>query len=690
MTLGLWLALSGIWIGVARAKDWIPPQFEPLFCVKLAAVVGGLYVAWFQFLRDRRRGMFAYATHRGTGVEGLFAARVLAGLLAVALLAIGPPLASALWIRSYGPDYTVIPWNVLGRMALLSSCGASAYAIGVLATQLRRRPLVNYALGAVAVGGAVLGSTVLTLTSASEVGGLAKFFAIHVVVAVAAGWIARSLLHRSADRDLPLPVKPHVASLLFAVATTLPVAWLLLAFAQEIAEAGLTDRWATIFREKSSGELLAGERDDDGIMHRLDTGEVLENERFQVVRMLDRVEVTERDSPLEVVFRPTDGVWSTNQSNDFEFQVVAPDDFPQGWHLLHAFRGQQAFVANGEAFSIQVFFDAEKGVVRQFSFVSRSPRLEERIPLVSKQLPDALPFARSIGKPTNGLPFSKLTTVIDAPGMHYVSRTSGPSRYMSTFAPACLVDQSDGTLWTLDPSDLHNPLRSAELPNGDRFLQLERVFGSPTLRFGRYIAKSHLVRGERGLYEWSDAGFVTYEPGATDVLEAQAEDHVEVRIVETQRDALARTIEFRDAKDDHLLFAHRYSPRTAEQRAHAACAYAIALLRPPAMNLALGFSPRRAAPTRMFPGTLLEGRSRVPLLAGSVVIALISAALAWRRLDARGASPALCTTATAMCLFLGPFALALVWALEPRRRARRVVGESTVAVPALLIESVPT
>jgi hypothetical protein len=372
-----------------------------------------------------------------------------------------------------------------------------------------------------------------------------------------------------------------------------------------------------------------------------------------------------------------------------------PVSWPQGEDARYRVRDLGA----SKEVTFSVYFDRIEGLVRCFASVWSWS--DERLASAREVQPASRPpFALALQKPGGLGKFSPRTLVV---ATHWSDRffefPGGPAVVLKDEGAGLLVDPSDGTLWTVDPT-LPEPIRRVELPNGDRFAGFERLFHASALRYaGYYELRSPLVRGERDVHAWNGEALVPYatvvdtERDRNVVRESEAAARVEFRIVETNRDTLARTIEFRDPKDDHVVFRHRFEPRTSLQRVIAASMYACTLLRPVVLNARafLNEPPAGTSASNAFTGEpLLGGRARPGLLAANGVLALASMVAAWRLLRSRGASTGLCAASAAMGFLFGPLVLALVWALEPRRRGRPTSQHRTVAVPSPLIESVPT
>jgi len=135
-----WLATAQFW------EVLLPPASETLQIVALSSALAGAVLGYVQFSGERWRGKLGYLCHRGTGIDGAFLAKSIAGLLGTALVGLGPPVIYAVSQSLSSPNASILQWPILLVYASAATCGASVYGLGALAASLRRRPLVGILL----------------------------------------------------------------------------------------------------------------------------------------------------------------------------------------------------------------------------------------------------------------------------------------------------------------------------------------------------------------------------------------------------------------------------------------------------------------------------------------------------------------------------------------------------------------
>jgi len=151
------------WLAAMRFDQaLLPPATDRLIFVAVSSGLAGVVLGYLQFSTERWRGKFGYLCHRGTGLEGAFLAKTVAGLVATALVGFGPPLTYAIFAGLTSPNASIIQWSMLGAYAVAATGGASLYGLGALAASLRRRSIAGILL--IPVG--VMGVTTVVMFSA--------------------------------------------------------------------------------------------------------------------------------------------------------------------------------------------------------------------------------------------------------------------------------------------------------------------------------------------------------------------------------------------------------------------------------------------------------------------------------------------------------------------------------------------
>jgi hypothetical protein len=695
------LVITTVWLVSVRFWDaLLPPATDGLIAVAVSSALAGVVLGYLQFSTERWRGKLGYLCHRGTGVEGAFLAKTIAGLVATALVGLGPPLLYAVFASFASPNASIIQWSVLAAYAVAAMAGASLYGLGALAASLRRRSIAGILL--IPVGACAL--WVISEMCGSPWGNPSTpwlFPAVHLALAgVFLGLVLR-LVRSSVDRDLPLPRVVHLAAVLLAFPLVLLPCDIGASFLKESLLDSVRSGYPMILRDRATEEIFP----------------VVRGEHGGYFRMEARGRAGERVEP-NAPQGPGQGFDTISWGNGFSSlsDAAPPED---RFESSDPFATRRGLVAIGMQYrgldqveysytpNVRIHLDRTRGVVRAFGFVYQNP--QEPSDGVGAR---SLPFAIDLDKPQGGSSFSPATVVLRGedgavkriiqslaseeskslpPGLDLVNDFLGrPLHGMKV--DSCLLDPSDGSFWRLDVFDAREPLARVELPGGDRFVRLQTLYRRSEFVFGRYERswEDPVVVGERGRYAWNGREFVEFVPSETLATLDEAPSHLRYRIVVEDPDPLRWTLRVLDAKEDREVFAYAYAPRTGRGSVAAAAAQASVLLRSPLANTLLFTGVITHKTDRGFDAgsEFFAGGRRPWLWALAMIVGLACAGICARLLRGRNASPIGIALGSVFALLFGPVALLVVWLLEPKGRAREHPAAYAVSEPALVIQSV--
>jgi|GEM_PF-5592863 len=253
---------------------------------------------------------------------------------------------------------------------------------------------------------------------------------------------------------------------------------------------------------------------------------------------------------------------------------------------------------------------------------------------------------------------------------------------------AVLADLSDGTIWKCDLSEGEERFESAPLPGGDRYLGCKtyELAQNRIVRNGQTYerVKRTYVIGSKGAYVWNGTSFET----APDEIIAHSAALGERFFVVTRVDPIAPAVEFR-GDGGEILFSHRYGLFTGAQKFRGALVYFMSLLRAPLLQIAsfggVSQKPRATFLCATLIDPLLNGRNRLWLLGANLLVGVILALCAVKRLAQMGLSKGR-RLFWALSILLGGVMVALLCAVLETRRAYRVTRVIAADdVPPLLI-----
>ncbi len=674
----LFVPLCVVWVAALNARDVLMnPQEDAAISALATAGFAGLLIGYCQFSSERWRKTLGYALHRGTSDGHVFVAKLIAGLVATALLAIGPPIVFTLVHQVISSGEFVFQYQRIVELAWLSASGVGTYALGTMVAQLHRAWWKEAGFALAACGAltiVTISSTVMTVDDPAP--HALRYVVIQMAIAGVLLAVAFRLFTQRGDSDLPLPAAPHVALgllgiILFVLPLDLGAAAAESEWIQEIRRS-----YPILLRDRATGRVLAAARNDRGEFREVDaSGEIVpsgtaalwsgeggwegENSPYDVVHYPMTRPESVADDPLE----PPRGAAILNGR----------------WSYLNFMNSPVATVsaANGE-FVVQGFLDLHAGVVRVF-FSEFHPR---KAPVARPDLvlPGGLPMALAIERPEPYGKFSSHSVAVFPP----TQRVPWTGEEPSVYTTPCVVDARDRTMWRIDPLDLREPAREVTLPGGDRFVKIAGRSGPGyvTAPYAQY------VEGERGRYAWNGTGFEAVEREAPAV--APTGDASKLVVLLNSSDPLEYVAEVRGADGSEVLYTYEYAPRGAYANARLALIYLTNVVRSPLRAVTSYFrtsaDARARDATSGWAAVLLYDQQRPLLLLVVLVVAALLTRQVIRTLVRRGASRGTIGVWAILTAVLGAYAYLLFRILEPRGLPTRVVG--TTASPApLLIES---
>ena len=613
-------------------------------------LIEGLVLGFAQFGAERWNRTEAYLVHRGTGVGGAFAAKLVAGLVALAVLVVAPlalwlaaQLASGGWIEG-------APLAHLGHALGVATTCLGGYAVGAFATQLRGTWSQRVCLGVLA-GCTVLYAAKIGADPVEALGqaSLARFVAVQAVLAVAVLAVAFGLFRSGEDSARTWP--PVVAAA-FAV-----VALELFTLPYIVAPAAAT-------RALRRGMIEAGPavvQASDGTLYR---AEELDGRRWSLTDAEGRPAPDglardfngwgRDDDPLRTLYRPSSIPLSWTQRPD---DALEPRP-ARSWVFE---RPARRILTGAE--------DARYDVVRgRLALVVRDERGDGR--WVELEVPARMGVCYP-----SGVPF-------------------GERR------PPLLVDVAGGRLFALDATPGREPrLVEQRLPDGDRVVGVQRSQTAHRLRAGLFeplgTSDSLVVLGERGPYTWLGDRLAPTAEVDADRLAGLVPPSGAVpgglRLAPVDVDGLGHVLEVRDAATGRV----RLEVETRAGPLRAATMHLSTLVSAPVAAL-VSWSRPPIEPTRADRATsepladpLLLGRSRTGLLAAVLALGALLAVSTWRTLGRAGSPPLARSLWTVGTLFLGLSAWFLARLFAPRGTpARTTPSREAVAEAQLVIRTV--
>jgi len=627
--------------------DYGPPEREfdeagklwALFCLATGAILG-----FFQLRQERARGTEAYLHHRATGPGGAFAAKVVAGLLGLALILLLELGLHAAWFALVSDAAPLARWERLLDHLAVASLLPSSYGLGLWASALRRSEGTRILILVVGALSLYLLSVLASLHwDGAPQPPVLRFVIVQLLLAGVLGGLAARL--QCAGGEPERPVRSRLALALVAPAVVL--LGLPLALMPSALQSALCDMRLDlphIVHDRESGELLLAAPTPRGFLPAGADGQPLADA-----------------APLEGYTG-----WGYKPEHRY-LTLYEPEHTPLGWSGSEPPPLRREFA--GRAFD----FDGSWLWLRD---IGRGPRAAwidnaDGQVLALVEGPERATGMRRLGRP-DGRPFSADTVPV------WVTGDAPPGG-----ADACLVDRSDATAWQLVDGPAGPELRAAPLPGGERLRDVERVHSEWRVIGGLLEPYGYsdvlVVRGEAGHWAWTGSEWTSWQREPGSVLESELPGAIRWRLRAVDGDALLPHIEVRDARDGTVRFEHDYTARSGEQWGILLATQAPTLVRPPLLAL-IALGQPAGAFDRTLPGPFdrlvldpaLAGGNRWWLAAGSLLGALGMANVAWRHLGPAPGDRSRRRVWTVLVAALGwPALLALVL-VEPKRVPRRV------------------
>ena len=697
-----------VWLAVCRFDEVLLSPREDAMGVVLATAAGaGLLAALLQLSGERIRGTLGFLVHRGAGVEGTFRTKAWTGAATSVLLGFVPMLVFAIVHATILGNGRVVQWARVMEYAGIATAGAAAYAIAMLAFCLRRGHLSEFLLATLGILAWLVISVSATFvlarvlgTSANHPATVAGFAALQIGTAVGLLRLAARIFARWRDRDLPLAASHHVLLLGLAIVLWIPIPLVVVGGTELEMISSFLERAPFVVRDRSNGDVLMVAPGDDHSYARLENGQLVSD-----VRLRDYHRDISWKGNLETVYDPRSRSFDRPLSPEFSSILRHPAyDGGWSWKSSSVAKGGRAWGSALGSMWVWAWVDGDAGVLRQFAL--RYPgSSDDHIRADASNLPPALPWERVVEKPSGNGRFSSSTMFLEPVFRKQVETEDHENLILiphmrQNDGPKCIVDPEDRTLWLFDLFDFSTPLRRLELPDGDRVVDAGRMllYDRRGLRVGRYFPQfESAVRGEKGSYEWNGSGFVPIEHSALEaglsVSEEQADAFVELRTVHVDADVLAPAIEVRDARTNAVLLAHRYTLTENGRGTQAVLLHMTTLLRPAALNVVAFFRDTGGrVPSRgdsaVFLDSLFANRSRMWLLAISLLASMGLAGISARRARERGAVGTVITLSMLLVGALGVPAFLALELLSARKPRHGPAQSQPRAEPAVLIESV--
>ncbi len=594
-----------------------------LFCMAAGTTMG-----FWQLREERTKHTEAYLHHRATGPTGAFVAKVVAGLLGLALILGLELFLHGSWFFLFSEVAPLArPERVLDHLALASVL-VSSYGLGLWTSSMPRTEATRLMMLFVGAVTLYLVSALLSLRWGGVTEApVARYVLGHLAIGAVLGVLAWRLQVAGGEPERPLrtsrwlPIAVVVPALFFF---GFPLATMPTGLQRGLRDVVLEDQ-PTIVLDKETGELMRVVRGVGGWF---------------------RADADGAPLPDEPV--PDYDGWAYKPEHPY-LTVFDPDSTPLGWGGETPPPIRRAYV--GDAFS----FDG--------------PYIHVR---ASARGPEAAWYDRARR--------NVLALSLGPDGEPRQARLERPGGFSSETRPlfdgdggACLVDRADATAWRLDGETLV----PAPLPEG-RLLDVERVHGRWRVAVGLLepygYSDSLVARGTTGLWTWTPDGWVPWESDPGDVVESDLPGAWDMRLRAVDDDALLPRLEVLDAETGEVILAHDYTPRTAGEWAAYAGTLAHNVVRPPLASLvALTESPAafdrtlRHPADRLVLDPALAGGNRPWLALASWVVALLLARSVWVHLGASPEDRSRRVIWTALVALLGIPAMVALAFVEPTR-----------------------
>ena len=552
----VWFRAANVWDNLVRGQDEIWILAFPL--------VYAFALAQMQFGRDGDTRHFGLLVHRGQGVRGYFAAKVIVGVTALLGLIVLPMTIWAVTMRLSDPDASLIRWTRIPEYSLYCVPVLIVYAVGVLSTQLRRGAFVRWGCAACGMFGSFLVAWPLSSMS------LPTWVGLEVLLAAGVLWLARSLLFGGRDRDLPLRSGQLAGIALVALLTLVPFASFLRGTAEASALSTIVDsKPAVLFDPRSDGLRLAV-RTEDGWIERGTENRFTKDwtGHFEDERDHDMKLVHYAGSPI------VEGLDSAREvraelAMRRKIADIAPSGSRNSDPLTVAVRADREPASEpDERWLVQFELDADDGQMHID---------------ISRRMDGLPPFQWAVARPAGR--FSEKACILESP-LH----------------SPLVLDCADGTLWRIRLEGDGARVDPLEIPGGDRVVSLEPLFQSDDALLGRYQqryfqSKEHssgyLFVGSMGKYSLLDGRIAPYGGDSRPenaVTGDEAAALARYSVASGWPDAFTEEVRVEQLPGHEMMFELRTGLSTQKARVAAAIYMALEFLRSPKSIVAERFA----------------------------------------------------------------------------------------------------
>ncbi len=670
----LFIAACTTWLIAVRFDELlIAPNFKSCLVITGIATAIGAVLAFVQFAAERWRGTIGFAVHRAGAHAAVFAAKTLVGVPATIVLALGPIFVFAGWHALFSPNAAVMQSDRLLEYTVFASSGISGYALGALASQVRRSWWLD---ACVLVFGAftvfVLSMVAIWSVRASLVASIAVVLLVQALMFVSLSSLALKLMRGARDREQLFP-NSQIAALagLYLVFLVLPAS-ILIGGAAEFARHSVLVQYPAIVQDRNDGNYRVLDRFAREIVGRTYMGD--DHQRKTQAPVAD------------IVYWPaTQRLPDRRQVEEFEMHVLHGSSLSTllpRWDYLFSNQSHAISITHEPKLVMVDYLDRQQGSIRVFWTE------------VQEQSALAAPFADKRSSPR-----ARQQVLTKPNGGRFSPSSIIAARDQDA---CCLIDFDDKTIWQVASTELDSAIVELQLPDHDSLARVEPLYSRAALGVGAFMRfrDDLLFVGEQGKYMWRRDGFQAYSGNllpashATEepVPSSVADKLCAIQVRQTDFDPLEPAVEIRDGSGERTLFSYRYSPSTTVA---AAMLQAIVLLRP-SITCVNSFADEKpvldetdfaSAAIKVYAEPLLAQGRRPWLLVLNLAIAGICAYSIARRMRRLHAGRVTTVLVTAIVALFGLLAYVFFRGLVPSHPAPPTGDTPALESRALLIQS---
>ncbi|MCE9592702.1 MAG: hypothetical protein K8S98_00775 [Planctomycetes bacterium] len=492
----------------------------------------GAAIGFLQFQLERAQATESYLVHRSGGYVAAFRAKCFAAWAALpVLLAVGlATFVARTWLLD--PNAAIARWDVLIDVFWLSLGYVPAHALAVLASQLRANVGVRITCALYATGGTIACAGVASQALFGAGSSSTSLYLAVLAALTAVGLtLARRMFAAGDDGDLPFAPSLHFATVLIALALSVPIGEaLLFSYQRGLVTALETQRpWILADQERNvfpARETNAGWRRVD-----VESGEPI-GAPLEGWKRFD----TAADARYWTLYAHsvTPLEWNAPSGDPSKLRVwTSPFLFSGSWQ--HVVLGENAGAKWG------VWFGSK------------------RRELLAYRRGDDAPVQRFDLQRPDHHGFSDRTVIVYGGG--------------DNSSTGALVDLGDQTAWRVDLEG-EPKLVPLSLPDGDRIVGVEQLQGNFRARFGLWEPFGYSDRlavvGERGLYIHVAQQFLAWKSDQWFVEPSKFAERAEYLVRRVDGDRVSPVIAVLDPSSGRELLSYDYAPRRPLERALAA------------------------------------------------------------------------------------------------------------------------